>query len=148
MWYIRPTNFSHQFLLKRLDAIFKLKRKVYQSWCPTRLYTCTHFLSRIQQRPFASPYADDTVFMNHSPVLTDLQLCCESDLALIRKWCEDKRMVIKMKDSFGRQKFINTRIRGVWVTIRQSSIIKEKWDKASGLYFGRHNNMVWSHKIH
>ena len=44
-------------------------------------------------------YADDTVFINHSPVLTDLQLCCESDLETIRKWCEDNRMVINMKKS-------------------------------------------------
>ena len=44
-------------------------------------------------------YADDTVFINHSHVLTDLQLSCESDLETIKKWCENNRMVINMMKS-------------------------------------------------
>ena len=44
-------------------------------------------------------YADDTVFINHSHVLTDLQLSCESDLETNKKWCENNRMVINMMKS-------------------------------------------------
>ena len=46
-------------------------------------------------------YADDTVFINHSPILNDLQLhvSCESDLETIKNWCKNNRTVINMKKS-------------------------------------------------
>ena len=50
-------------------------------------------------------YADDTVFINHSPVLTDLQLSCESDLETIEEMVREQQNGNKHEEislSFGR----------------------------------------------
>ena len=70
---------------------------VKQRWTQTVLYI--NNILHLPEFTESLAYADDTVFINDSQVLTELQLCCESDLETIRKWCEDNIMVINMKNS-------------------------------------------------
>ena len=63
------------------------------------LHSTCEIKNQNQQHVCMLALKESSVVINHSPVLTDLQLCCESDLETIRKWCEDNRMVISMMKS-------------------------------------------------